>query len=52
MRDRDLISLSPRRDPVRGLVVGHSESGLWIEARRWADAVLIAAVIAAASIAI
>ncbi len=49
MRDLDLTSQIPRNDPVRNLIVGHAE-GAWMgEARKWADVLLMAAVMVIAA---
>jgi hypothetical protein len=49
MRDLDLIAQMPRRDPIRHLIVGHAESAWMDECRRWADVLLMAAVLVAAA---
>ena len=49
MRDLDLIAQTPRRDPIRGLIIGHAESGWMREARAWADVLLMAAVMVIAA---
>ena len=49
MRDLDLIAATPRRDPIRHLIVGHAESGWYDEARKWADALLMTAIVVLAA---
>jgi hypothetical protein len=49
MRDLDLTAQIPRNDPVRNLIVGHAESAWMGEARKWADAALMAAIVVLAA---
>ena len=49
MRDLDLTAQIPRNDPIHQLLVGHAESAWMDEARRWADVLLMAAVIVVAA---